>query len=468
VNRTWARVVLGVVLVAGAAGAVALYQQISAERHYRRLVAEGEAALAASQTYVAIEAFSGALAFRPDSMVAYLRRGEAYRAQGRNDEAVRDWREAIRLAPDAPQPLIALGDLFDQSGDFGRASEWYGQAAERLGDQDPALLYKLALARYRSGEPGAAIAPLARAVARPNSTAEAHYLLGLLHRDTGNPAAAVESLKLALTLAPSLTAAREELADVYRSQGRTLEEMAELQILARDDQAIRQVAIGLAEARQGQLDAALGTLSRALGRSPNDSRLLLAIGRVHLARAERDGDSEAVRRAIESLEQALGGRARRSEGLALYGRALYLAGEVAEAERILREAVATSPVHSEAFAFLADAAERLGHHLIARDALMNLDAIEADSADAATRAGRARRIGELAMLTGDPKIASTYLSRVVDPDSTDAATMGLLAEARWRLGQDQDARALLDRALKISPRDPKLLRLSKLMRDPAA
>ena len=104
---------LGLILVVGGGAivAAAIYQHISGERHYRRLLADGERALRGGNSYAAIEAFSGALAFRPDSMVAHFRRAEAYRAQQRDDEALRDLRDAVRLAPDAPQPLIALGEL---------------------------------------------------------------------------------------------------------------------------------------------------------------------------------------------------------------------------------------------------------------------------------------------------------------------------------------------------------------------
>ena len=49
-------------------------------------------------------------------MVAYLRRGQAYRDQRRFDEATGDWRQASKLAPEAPQPLISLGDHFDAIG----------------------------------------------------------------------------------------------------------------------------------------------------------------------------------------------------------------------------------------------------------------------------------------------------------------------------------------------------------------
>ncbi len=224
------------------------------------------------------------------------------------------------------------------------------------------------------------------------------------------------------------------------------------------------MAIGLAEARQGQLDAALGTLSGALDADQNDSRVLLAIGRVYIARAERGRGAEAIPRAIAALERALGGTARRSEGLALYGRALSLSGHDIEAERILTDAVATSPVATEAFGFLADAAEHLGHSLIARDALMNLDALDGDTAPPGTRIDRASRIGDLSMRAGDYKIAAPYLSRVMDGRPNDVATLGMLAEARWRLGDAAGAKDVLAKALALSPNDPRLQRVAKLVR----
>lgn len=452
------------VLLMGAVAATLIYQRFSADREYQRLLAAGDKALAAGENYRAVEAFSGALAFRPQSMVAYLRRGEAYRAQRRDDEAIRDWREATRLAPDAPQPLVELGDLFDAHGDYGQAAEWYGQAVERLRDESPSLLYRLALALYRAGAPGKAIEPLARAASRSDAPAEAHYLLALLYRDTNAPTRAVQELETALTIAPSLTAAREELADLHRASGRPVDEMAQLQQLAKGGDTVRRIAIGQAEARQGQLDAAIGTLTHALNDAPNDSRILLAIGRVYLARAERNHDAESIQRATGALEQALGGTARRSEGLALYGRVLYISGNYPEAERILRDAVATSPVDPEAFGFLADAAERMSHDMTARDALINLDTLEGDTATAVVRLQRARRIGELSLRAGDYRLASQWLGRAADGQPDDALTLGLLAEARWHMGDVEAAKALLAKALAADPRDPRLQRIARLVR----
>jgi predicted Zn-dependent protease len=143
---------------------------------------------------------------------------------------------------------------------------------------------------------------------------------------------------------------------------------------------------------------------------------------------------------------------------------VYLSGSVTEAERILRNAVATSPVYADAFTYLADAAERAGHDVVARDALMNVDVLEGDTAPASVRLPRTRRIGELSLRAGEPKVALAYLTRVLSASPDDAQVLGLVAESQWRLGQDNDARDTLARALALAPQDAKLQRLAKLIR----
>src|SRR5438270_6715186 len=97
-----------IVLVVAAAGAALAYQVAARQRDYRVLVARGDAALRDDQTFAAIEAYSGAIALRPDSMLAYLRRGEAYRRRaerGDLEAAARDLRHASLLDPSATRPL---------------------------------------------------------------------------------------------------------------------------------------------------------------------------------------------------------------------------------------------------------------------------------------------------------------------------------------------------------------------------
>src|ERR1700756_1859111 len=99
------------VLAAGAVGLYPAYQTAAHERHYRSLLARGDAALADDQTFAAIEAYSGAIALRPDSMLAHLRRGETYRRRGDRgdlDQAARDFRAAVALDRSATRPLEEL------------------------------------------------------------------------------------------------------------------------------------------------------------------------------------------------------------------------------------------------------------------------------------------------------------------------------------------------------------------------
>jgi tetratricopeptide (TPR) repeat protein len=455
-----------IALVSLAAAGAVFIQRLNQQAQYKRLLDDGERALRAGQSYAAIEAFSGALALRPASMVAFYRRGEAYAAQDQDERGILDLHEARRLAPDAPEPLEALGRIYDRKGDPAEAAEWFGQAADRLKDADPTLLYTLALARYRSGSPAAARDPLRRALARNDSMAEAHYLLGLVYRDAQQPDEALAALERAVRLAPSLLAAREELADLYRERGREADEARELGALASLDQQLdRQIALAMAHMRAGRYVDALDALKRPDAASAGDSRVALAVGRVYLARAEHTSDrAGSVALALTSLERALGGTARRSEGLALFARGLYLSGNYAGAERLLREATATSPIDTEAFAFLADAAERVSDPETARDALVNLDALEGDTASASVRAARARRIGGLAVEAGDGQTGVEYLTIAVRAGHNDAPTLGLLARAQWEIGDRAKARQTLGQALALDARDRDLRRLSRVIK----
>ena len=449
--------------LAVAAGVTAV-QRLDQEQRYQRLLADGERALSEGHGHQAVELFSGALVLRPRSMVAFYRRGEAYASEALDDQAVRDLREAARISPNAPQPLEALGKLYDKRGDAAQAASWYRQAADRLRDADPELLYALALALYRSGSPAEAKEPLRLALSRRDSV-EGRYLFGLVARDARNVDEALTSLQHAVRLSPTFLPAREELADLYRERDQRDDELRELRALsALDDQLHRHLAVGLAEARSGQFAAATRTLSAVAEANPTDSRVLIATGRVLLAEAERTREPRTVARALAVLERALGGTARRSEGLALYGRALYLSGDAVTAERILQEALATSPIDHEAFGFLADAAEHASHPAIARAALLDLDAIQGDTVSPEQRGLRARRLGALSLTLGDPQAAVRYLEQAADNTAPNAGTLGLLARAKWQSGDPDGARVALGRAIALSESDPDLRRLARTIR----
>ena len=363
-------VVLAVAAVAAITAAVLVGVDAQREREFRRLIAVGDAALASGQTFDAIESFSGALALKPDSMLASLKRGDTYRRRGEFAAALRDLGQAAFLDPAAPRPIELLGDVQAAMGQYAAAAAEY-QRYLTIDDRAPSVLYKLALAHYRSGMPARATDPLRKAVAIDDRFAEAHYLLGLCLRDTDR-GQALRALRRALEVNATFAAAREELARVYEDMGRAQDAIDQLEALAalEPTRPERLVNVGLAYARIGRRDTAVLTLGRAAERHPEATIVYTALGRIWLTSAETQKDPVALSKAIEALQPAAAQAGAASETRALYGRALALSGNMVAAERMLLQAVATVPVDPSAYRYLSEVARRLGHISVAKDAAM--------------------------------------------------------------------------------------------------
>src|SRR5262250_22054 len=169
------RALLGALaLVLAVLGGV-IYEAVSRDSDYRAELARGDRALA-EDPFTAIEAYSGAVAFRPDSVLARLRRGEAYQRRGDLEAAVHDFQAATDLDATAVRPREELGNALYQLQRFQEAAEAF-EATLALDDRLARVNFKLALARYRSGDFQAAIAVLTRSGPPNEMTAESYYLL---------------------------------------------------------------------------------------------------------------------------------------------------------------------------------------------------------------------------------------------------------------------------------------------------
>jgi tetratricopeptide (TPR) repeat protein len=390
--------------------AVLALDRIDRDWRYQQLLAEGDRLMTGGERGLAIAAYSSALSLRPDSMLGHYRRGEAYGAEGQPTQALRDLRAAARLAPDAPEPREAIGQLHARNGNHAASALWYREAATRRGDAAPHLLYALAVAYYRTGALLETHNTIQAALARDPAMAAGHYLEGLVARDLGDYQRAVTSLEFALRLDASLAAARHELASVRSELGDRRGRAADLETLGGGAAATtnRAVAAALAYLEAGDVMVAVIRLSAIARAAPNDSRVALALGRAHLAAAAETGDAASLTAARQAIERALGGTASRSEGLTLYARLLDLEGRADEAERLLRDALRARPVFTPAYAALADVAARLGHHRIARDALVTLTAFDGSSLRGPALQARRQRIGELSLQASGARTAATY------------------------------------------------------------
>jgi protein O-GlcNAc transferase len=362
-------IVLAVTLAALVAAVSVVSFEVREEREFRRLIAVGDAALAQDQTFMAIEAFSGALAFKPESMLAHLQRGDAYRRRGELHAALRDLGDAARLDDTAPQPLELLGDVNAALGQHQRAAEFYERYVQ-LDDRASRVLYKLALAYTRQDQPAKATTALNRLIAFDDRLTEAHYLLGVTLRRLRRDDEALRALSRAIAQDAGLIAAREERAALYAGRGRTRESLDEQEAIAalEPQRPERHVALALAYARFGRRESAIVTLGRAAERYPDAPAVYAALGRVWLESANSTQDPVALVKAVQALRPAAARADATSETLALYGRALLASGNPREAERVLLQAVRRSPIDPVAYRHLADAARRLGHRPLAVDA----------------------------------------------------------------------------------------------------
>ena len=433
------------------------------ERNYSRLIEQGEAALAAGDTYTAIESFSGAVALKGDSMLGYLRRGEAYRRRNELEAALRDLIHASTIDPTATRPLELLGDVNAALLRYDRAADRY-RAYLALDDQAPRVLYKLALVQYRTGRPADAVGALRRATALNERFAEAYYLLGLCLRDERKPDEALASLKKSIELAPTLLAAREELAELYGRLGRQEDRFTQLDLLLElDPGPSRGVALGLAFARQGLLDRAVPTLRTTAERYPDDPYVYVALGRVWLEAAQTRNDRVALGKALEALEEAVG-TDDSSEAMTLFGRALLMASDEELAERMLLEATNKRPVDSLAFFYLADAAERRQHLDVARQALVDFRTLEGDDREPRRRAALDERIADLSLRLNDAPAAVTWYQKAAEIQPLDSGPMFRYAEALWTAGSAEAARAALGKALEKDPSSAAGKALTRMMK----
>jgi tetratricopeptide (TPR) repeat protein len=450
-----ALLVLALMLVAGTLA----YEAVDREREYRQFIVQGDAALQADQIFGAIEAYSGAIALKPDSTLAHLKRGETYRRRNDFDAAARDFRRAAELDPSATRPLDELADVLYKRQWFGRAAETYENRL-RIDDQTVELYYKLALARYRSGNVEGAIEAVTRSIAAREEDPDAHYLLGLCLREQDRSAEAAKAFERAVALSPGMMPAREELAELYAALGRPAEELEQLQAMAALDRTHieRQIAVSLAHARAGHGELSVLTLGNALERSPNEPTLYGALGRVWLDMADTRPD--ALSKALEALERAAGADAASSEVLTLYGRALLKANQPDAAERVLQRATRRFPVDADAFLAYADVAERQTRFGVARQALVDYGALVVRESDVAARAAR---IGRLSLRVNEPATAVVWLRRAA-AQGNDLRILASLADAQLRSGDRDGAQATISQALAREPDNPTFLALARRSR----
>ncbi len=227
--------------------------------------------------------------------------------QGRFDEAVRGFEQAIRLQPGFAEAHNNLGNIFLFQRKFDQAVACYRQALQ-LNPASAEAFHNLGNVLKEQGQLDEAVANFQRALSLRPSYANARNSLGSALQQQGKLDAAQASYQQALRLQP-------DFAEAYNNMGAVLLE-------------------------QSKLDAALASCQQALRLKPQFAEAYVSMGAVL---AEQGKFTEAV----ASYRQALRLKPGLIEAHTNLGIALTQQGQLDEAATSLSTAVRLKPAHAE-------------------------------------------------------------------------------------------------------------------------
>jgi Flp pilus assembly protein TadD len=154
----------------------------------------------------------------PKKVRALSNLGHFYGEKGRLDEAIREYRIALGLAPDDYQVHNNLGVAYKAQGRLGEALAEYLTAA-RLNPDDPMAHYNLGNIYREQRNFEEAVRQYQTAVRLNPYVAVIHNNLGLAYEELGDKKAAEREYRAALELEPDYEMARRNLQDLLKGGG---------------------------------------------------------------------------------------------------------------------------------------------------------------------------------------------------------------------------------------------------------
>jgi Tfp pilus assembly protein PilF len=226
--------------------------------------------------------------------------GLALLAEGRDTEALEQFRTAMGLAPDWSHPYIALAEVEARAENTATAERAYAQAL--ILDSD-AIAVRLSVARLLIGDerPKQALPHLQHALGLGDESraAEIQSHLGLAYAGMKEHSLAVAHLRRSLALDPGNPRVHASLGLVFQQQGELDPALASYRRALEIDPELEGVHgnIGLILHQQGHDEEALQFLHRAAALGSQEVALDFTVYEIRLARGER-------REAIEALRSA--------------------------------------------------------------------------------------------------------------------------------------------------------------------
>jgi superkiller protein 3 len=320
----------------------------------------------------AVAEYRNAIKLYPKGAGAHFALGNVLRRQKKLDEAVPEYRKAIELNPKSSGAYNGLGNSLGNQKKFDEAITAYRKAIE-LDPKDAIAHSNLGLALRDQGRLDEAVAAHCKAIELDPKNVQPHYNLGNCLREQGKLDQAVTAFRKAIEIDPKCAFAHISLGNALRDQGK--------------------------------LDEAIAEWKKSIELDPKSAVAHYDLGNALKAKGDLDGAERAYREAVR-----LDGK-HRGAAIGALAELLLSRGNLKEAIATARESVKLAPQSSFAWQVLGWA------HYRARDWKASIEALEKSCA-----------------LQDNPK-------------GGDAYQWFFQAMAHWQLGQKEKAREFHDRAV---------------------
>lgn len=448
-NAVLAVIAIPALLLAGLLG----YRAIDREYRYHELVKLADSLVDDGHPVEALRTYNTAIALEPETAIAYVKRADAYRAQGNLPSAIADLETADSLSEDVLLVSTRLGDLCYQSERFDEATRHY-QRVLAVDSNSPAVLYKLGLVHFRAGREAEAIEALNRAAANGTEFWEALYLRGAVFRSIGGLVEAESDFRAALDLNPEAELPRAALIELYLDQHLPSKAMPLVreEIDANPGEAGPYLHLADVHRLAGRTTRAIEAVSLAVEQDPNLPDAYLRLGELWLEEGGGE-DAVAAEKAIAALTNVVkmdptsGGAA-----LAL-GRAYLSLGDEERGFSELLRASRSTPVQAEALRLLGDLYRTRRNPAEAVTAYHVYLKLSGDTP------AMLERLGDAYLESGNPAMgAETYL-RQATLEPRRVTPLQKAARAFLLSGDPASAARICRRGLAANPENPILLKL---------
>ncbi len=370
-------------------------------------------------------------------------RGLTWYQQGELNEAMQEFQQAIRLRPQYAAAHSNLGWFYYRQGDLTRAATEYEEAA-RLDPRSARARIGLGWAYYDQGQPDKAAFEFEQATHLRPDLAEAHNGLGWSYQARGEFSRAIPCFEQALKLDPTLAYAHQGLGWVYAGQGDLdkatlkLEEAVKLE----PDAPMLHYDLGQLYLARNDTDNATRAFQDAIRLDPDHGRAHSGLGWVHLSR-------EDLKQATLEFQQALRLAPNLVDAYQGMGRVYLERSEMDKALEQLEQAVRLNP---SPFNYELLGQTYLGRAEFEKAAEQFKFAIQAQPNRGTAHAWLALTYYQL-----DQSGPMEQELQKAEAESSDAETQGALVVLYENLRQYSKAEALLQEALRSSPKDKSIL-----------